>query len=135
MRKRSNHQRLQSQRPARPTRQPGDQLQSEDKISKDFPIVGVGASAGGFEAFTELLKNLPPDTGMGFVLVQHLDPAHESALTHLLSRVTSMPVREVTNNLRVAANHIYIIPPNKNLGIAHGVLKLQPRQQSRTPSH
>ena len=83
-----------------------------------FPIVGVGASAGGLEAFTELLKHLPLDTGMGFVLVQHLDPQHESALTHLLSRATSLPVREVTNNLRVEANHVYDIPPNKNLGLA-----------------
>src|SRR5512133_2840400 len=94
-----------------------------------FPVVGIGASAGGLEAFTELLKNLPLDTGMGFVLVQHLDPQHESALVDLLARATSMPVREVTNNLRVEANHVYVIPPNTNLGIAHGVLKLQPREQ------
>jgi two-component system CheB/CheR fusion protein len=98
-----------------------------------FPIVGIGASAGGLEAFTELLKHLPLDTGMGFVLVQHLDPQHESALTQLLARVTSMPVREVTNNLRVEANHVYVIPPNTDLGIAQGVLKLQPRPQTRTP--
>jgi two-component system CheB/CheR fusion protein len=95
------------------------------------PIVGIGASAGGLEAFTQLLKQLPVDTGLGFVLVQHLDPQHASALTQLLTRVTSMPVREVTNNLRVAANHVYIIPPNTRLGIARGVLKLQPRPQDR----
>jgi two-component system CheB/CheR fusion protein len=59
-----------------------------------FPVVGVGASAGGLEAFTLLLQHLPVDTGMSFVLVQHLDPAHESALTKLLSKATSMPVRE-----------------------------------------
>ena len=64
--------------------------------------MGIGASAGGLEAFTQLLKHLPLDTGMGFVLVQHLDPQHESALTQILTRATSMPVREVTNNLRVA---------------------------------
>ena len=63
-----------------------------------FPIVGVGASAGGLEAFTQLLKALPLDTGMGFVLVQHLDPEHESALTQILSRATSLPVCDVTNN-------------------------------------
>src|SRR6185295_15514895 len=73
-------------------------------------IVGVGASAGGLEAFTQLLKQLPVDTGFGFVLVQHLDPQHESALTQILARATAMPVREVTNNLRVLANHVYIIP-------------------------
>ena len=85
-----------------------------------MPIVGVGASAGGLEAFTQLLKHLPLDTGMGFVLVQHLDPQHESALTQILSRATSMPVREVTNNLRVEANHVYVIPPNTNLSIVQG---------------
>src|SRR4030095_11739630 len=62
-----------------------------------FPIVGIGASAGGLEAFSALLKQLPLDTGMGFVLVQHLDPAHDSALTQLLGRATSLPVHEVTN--------------------------------------
>ncbi|HSC46053.1 MAG TPA: chemotaxis protein CheB, partial [Candidatus Acidoferrum sp.] len=99
-----------------------------------FPIVGIGASAGGLEAFTELLKNLPVNTGMGFVLVQHLDPQHESALADLLTRATSMPVREVTNNLRVESNHVYVIPPNTNLGITQGVLKLRPRQQTRAPA-
>jgi two-component system CheB/CheR fusion protein len=97
------------------------------------PIVGIGASAGGLEAFTELLKHLPLDTGMGFVLVQHLDPHHESALTHLLTRVTSLPVREVTDNLRMESNHVYVIPPNTNLAIGQGVLKLEPRPQTRTP--
>ena len=96
-------------------------------------IVGVGASAGGLEAFSGLLRDLPLDTGMAFVLVQHLDPQHESALTQLLARATSMPVREVTNNLRVEANHVYVIPPNTNLSIAQGVLKLQPRPQARAP--
>ena len=99
-----------------------------------FPIVGVGASAGGLEAFTELLKHLPADTGMGFVLVQHLDPEHESALVTLLGRTTRMPVREVTNNLRVAPNHVYIIPPNRCLSIAGGVLKLTPRNSARGPT-
>lgn len=100
-----------------------------------FPIVGIGASAGGLEAFTDLLKQLPLDTGMGFVLVQHLDPQHESALAQILSRATRMPVREVTNNRRVEPNHVYIIPPNTSLGIARGVLKLLPREQTRAPHH
>jgi two-component system CheB/CheR fusion protein len=70
---------------------------------------------------------------MGFVLVQHLDPHHESALTQLLTRATSLPVLEVTDNLRVQSDHVYVIPPNTNLTIAQGVLKLEPRQQTRTP--
>ena len=98
---------------------------------RSFPIVGVGASAGGLEAFTQLLKQLPVDTGLGFVLVQHLDPQHPSVLTQLLARSTEIPVREVTDNLRVKPNHIYVIPPNTRLNIVHGVLKLQPRMQSR----
>jgi len=106
---------------------------SEPVEGPSFPIVGIGASAGGLEAFTELLKHLPLDTGMGIVLVQHLDPLHESALTQILTRATSLPLREVTNNLRVEANHVYVIPPNTNLGIVQGVLKLQPRPRTRTP--
>lgn len=97
-----------------------------------FAIVGVGASAGGLEAFTQLLEHLPLDTDLGFVLVQHLDPQHESALSQLLARATSMPVREVTNNLRVEPNHVYVIPPNKNLSVYRGFLKLQRRQETRT---
>jgi len=102
---------------------------------KPFPIVGVGASAGGLEAFTQLLKHLPADSGMGFVLVQHLDPDHESALTQILTRVTSIPICEVTNNLRVERNHIYVIPPKTNMAIAQGVLKLQPRKAGPGPQH
>jgi two-component system, chemotaxis family, CheB/CheR fusion protein len=88
------------------------------------------------EAFTHLLENLPTNTGMGFVLVQHLDPDHNSALTQLLSRATSLPVREVTNNLRVQPDHVYIIPPNTCMSISRGVLKLRARQeQARTAHH
>ena len=108
---------------------------SEKQSRAPFPIVGIGASAGGLDAFTELLKHLPLDTGMGFVLVQHLDPQHTSALPQLLARATSMRVSEVTNNLRVEPNHIYVIPPNANLSIVRGALKLQPRQARRVPHH
>lgn len=96
-------------------------------------IVGVGASAGGLEAFTQLLAHLPVDTGMAFVLVQHLDPDHPSALTEILSRATSLPVREIRQNQRVQADHVYIIPRDTNLRIERGVLKLQPRDRKRSP--
>lgn len=96
-------------------------------------VAGIGASAGGLEAFTLLLKHLPVDTGMGFVLVQHLDPNHESALTHLLARATSMPVHEVTNNMKVEGNHVYVIPPNTSLSIAGSVLKLAKRSANHSP--
>jgi two-component system CheB/CheR fusion protein len=106
---------------------------NESRARGSFPIVGVGASAGGLEAFSSLLKHLPLDTGMGFILVQHLDPEHDSALTQLLGRATLLPVTEVTNNLRVEPNHVYVIPPNTNLSVADGVLTLGPRPKTRTP--
>ena len=93
----------------------------------NFPVVGIGASAGGLEAVTALLKHLPVDTGMAFVLVQHLAPTHESMLTELLARETSMPVLEITNGMSVEPNHFYVIPPNTNLGLLHGTLHLMPR--------
>ena len=93
-------------------------------------IVGVGASAGGLEAFTELLSHLPHDTGMAFVLIQHLDPGHESHLTELLSKASKMPVSEVKDEIRAEANHVYVIPPRCNLGISDGVLQTPPRPAS-----
>ena len=112
-----------AQRPA--TARPPDP--PSERNGAGFPIAGVGASAGGLEAFSALLKHLPNDTGLGFVLVQHLDPQHESSLTQILGRATSMPVHEVMTGLRVEPNHVYVIPPNANLSIARGILKLEPR--------
>ena len=113
------------------SKNPRAPVASARSVAADFPIVGVGASAGGLEAFTRLLKRLPADTGMAFVLVQHLDPDHASALTQILARATAMPVVEVTNDLRVLANHVYVIPPNATLGLVRGVLKLRPRATGR----
>src|SRR5262245_1023931 len=70
-----------------------------------FPIVGVGASAGGLEAFTQLLKNLPPDTGMAFIFVQHLDPKHPSMLTEILSRISPMQIEEAEEGITVKPDH------------------------------
>lgn len=103
--------------------------------SLKFPIAGIGASAGGLEAVTQLLKSLPPDIGMAFVLVQHLDPTHESALSSLLSRTTEMPVMEARNNLRLEPNHLYVIPPNKSMGISARQLKLFPRRGKGREEH
>jgi two-component system CheB/CheR fusion protein len=93
-------------------------------------VVGVGASAGGLEAFTELLTHLPHDTGMAFVLIQHLDPKHDSHLTELLSKATRMPVSEVKGETRAEANHVYVIPPRCNLDISDGVLHTPARPAS-----
>jgi two-component system CheB/CheR fusion protein len=99
---------------------------------KNFPIVGVGASAGGLEAFTNLLEYLPPDTGMAFVLVQHLAPTKDSILAELLSKATSMPVREVQDGMKVEPDHVYVIPPNTLMAVFHGKLRLQPRAEPHT---
>src|SRR2546426_8089709 len=96
-----------------------------------FPIVGVGASAGGLEAFTQLLKALGPGSGMAYVLVQHLDRSHESALTELLAKANEMPVREVTDATPVGPNHVYVIPPNVDMTISQGTLRLTPRTETR----
>lgn len=99
--------------------------------NSDPTVVAIGASAGGIEALTELISHLPADTGMAFVLIQHLDPNHHSILTELLARKTSIPVREVSNGLLAAANHIYVIPPNSSMSISGNTLHLGPRVDSR----
>ncbi|HTK85642.1 MAG TPA: chemotaxis protein CheB, partial [Patescibacteria group bacterium] len=95
--------------------------------SSTFPIVGIGASAGGLEAFAELLKALPIDTGMAFVLVQHLSPDHESTLSDILSKSTKLPVLEATHGMAIRPNHVYIIPPNKSMTVSRGILQILPR--------
>jgi two-component system CheB/CheR fusion protein len=94
---------------------------------RQFPIVGIGASAGGLDAFTDLLRALPRDLGLGYVFVQHLDPKHLSILTEILGRETKLPVKEANDGTRVRQNCIYVIPSNSNLTINKGVLNLAPR--------
>ncbi len=91
------------------------------------PIVGVGASAGGLEAFSRLLRALPVDTGMAFVLVQHLAPSHASALAEILGRATAMPVQEVQDRATVDPDHVYVIPPGQDLIVRSGTLQLSQR--------
>ncbi len=97
------------------------------------PVVGFGASAGGLEAFSELLEHLPGDTGMSFVLIQHLDPKHESLLTELLAKSTSMPVTQVRDGVRAEPNRVYVLPPNANVSIENGILRLQARTTPHMP--
>jgi len=118
-----------SGRNSRNSSKEGDSALSEHK--NDLLIAAVGASAGGIEAFTELVTNLPTDTGMAFVLVQHLDPEHHSMLTELLSKKTGMRVKEVTNGMTVEPNHVYVIPPNATMSISNHTLQLAPRGDSR----
>ena len=100
-----------------------------ENINALFPIVGIAASAGGLEAFTQLLKHLLTDTGMAFVLIQHLDPNHKSLLSEILTRVTQMPVSEVQSGVTVEPNQVYIIPPNTKMILSDGVLQLTPREK------
>lgn len=96
----------------------------------EFPVVGIGASAGGLDAFKRFFTAIPADSGMAFVLVQHLDPVHESLTAEILAKHTTMEVVQVVDKLAVEANHVYVIPPNKNLSIRDGVLHLSaPVQQ------
>lgn len=96
-----------------------------------FPVVGIGASAGGLEAFRQLLRHLPTDTGMAFVLIQHLDPDQKSILREILARETVMAVQEVQDGMTVEPNCVYVIPPNATMMIAQGRLHLIPRDRTR----
>jgi two-component system CheB/CheR fusion protein len=89
-----------------------------------FPIVGIGASAGGLEALEQFLKHVPEESGMAFVIVQHLDPTHKGIMHELLQRITTMEVFQVSDRMRVKPDCVYVIPPNKDMSILHGVLHL-----------
>ncbi|MBL0309937.1 MAG: hypothetical protein IPP77_09745 [Bacteroidetes bacterium] len=92
-----------------------------------FPVVGIGASASGLDAFKKLLKAVSEDSGMAYVLVQHLDPNHESMLPALLQKITNVPVLEVVDDIKIEPNHIYVIPSNKMMVATDGVLLLTTR--------
>jgi two-component system CheB/CheR fusion protein len=97
----------------------------------NFPIIGIGASAGGLEAFELFFRTMPADSGMAFVLIPHLDPGHASMLSDILQRITTMPVHEAEDQIRVQANHVYIIPPAKDMAIFHGILSLSVPEKAR----
>lgn len=96
-----------------------------------FPIVGIGASAGGIEAVSELLSHLPSNTGMAFVVIQHLAADRKSALPEILSRQTQMTVQQADHLMLIQPNHVYVIPPNQCLGIIHGFIQLMPRLEPK----
>jgi len=105
--------------PAKPD-SPNDQT---NQVSH-FTIVGLGASAGGLEAYEQFFRHMVPDSGLAFVLVQHLDPSHASMLTEILQRCTTMPVVEAADQLAVRPNTVYVIPPNRDMAIFQGTLQL-----------
>jgi two-component system CheB/CheR fusion protein len=96
----------------------------------ECPVVGFGASAGGLEAFTEVLQHIPKKPRFALVLVQHLDPKHASILSELLSRSTRLPVLQVKEGMSVQPDHVYVIPPNSDIRISRGALHLEPRPSS-----
>ena len=107
-----------------------DPTESNEGSDNRLVVVGVGASAGGLEAFTELVRHLPPATGLAFVLVQHLDPHHQSALPGLLASKTTMPVVQVQNGTALQPDHVYVIPPNTLMLVRNGALTLEGRPES-----
>lgn len=97
---------------------------SKKEEKEEFLIVGMGASAGGLETLEEFFGATPDKPGMAFVIVQHLDPTHKSLMVHLLKNHTKMEVTEVIDNTKVVPNHVYVIPPNKDMAIFNGILHL-----------
>ncbi len=105
-------------------------MTSENTVAA-FPIVGIGASAGGLEALEQFFRHVSANSGMAFVLVQHLDPSHVSLLTEILQRTTAMPVTEALDGISVEPNHVYVIPPNREMAIFHGKLQLSVPNEPR----
>lgn len=101
-----------------------------NKTEQNFPVVGIGASAGGLDAIKKLIKAIPVNSGMAYVIVQHLSPDHPSSLPEILAQHTQIPVHEIINDINLAPDHIYIIPENNNVVAQDGVLKLHQRTRS-----
>ncbi len=104
---------------------------SAKEVIVDFPIVGIGASAGGLEALELFFTNMPVDSGIAFVVIQHLDPTHVGIMPELLQRITKMKVSQVTDGLNLKPNGVYVIPPNKSMSILNRVLHLFDPVESR----
>jgi two-component system, chemotaxis family, CheB/CheR fusion protein len=113
--------RLETSLPSEPVEQTAG---ADEDTAQEFPIVGIGASAGGLAAFEQLFSNLPPDTGLAYVVIQHLSAPHKSILPEILQRFTAMPVVQVTDGIQVQPNCVYVIPPSNNLALMDGHLIL-----------
>jgi two-component system CheB/CheR fusion protein len=101
-------------------------MHEDVESSNAFPVVGIGASAGGLEAVKELLQAIPADSGMAYVFIQHLSPTHESTLPSILEPYSKIPVLHITDNVHLEPNHFYIVPSNKLVNATDGILKLAP---------
>ncbi len=107
-----------------PKTKPTAPIFNQQEPSLDFPIVGIGASAGGLEALEQFFQNIPKDNGMAFVVIQHLDPTHVGIMPELLQRITPMKVAQAADGVKVKPNWVYVIPPNKSLSVLNGALLL-----------
>ncbi len=114
-----------------PSPQQASLLTSPASTATSFPIVGIGASAGGLEAFEQFFGHVSADCGMAFVLVPHLDPSHASLLSEILQRTTNIPVIEAIDQVQVKPDSVYIIPPNRDMAIFHGKLQLSEPHEPR----
>ena len=108
-----------SKEPAGPATTPGP-----ESHPSSFPVAGIGASAGGLEALEQFLRQVPPKSGVAYVIVQHLDPTHKGIMPELLQRATAMEVTQVSDRMKVKPDCVYVIPPNKDMSILHGTLHL-----------
>ena len=106
---------------------------ADDESTQSFTVVGIGASAGGLEAISELLDGIAPSCGMAFLIVQHLAPFRPSLLPEILSKHTSMVVVEATDGMAMEVDHVYVIPPNTSMSIAQRLIRLQPRGETLGP--
>ncbi len=113
---------------ANASQKPGKQAMKSE--THGFPVVGIGASAGGLEALEQLFGNMPSDSGIAFVIVQHLDPNTRSSMPEILSRFTKMPTHVASDGLKVEPNSIFLIPPSKSMSIQDGILYLHEPEQS-----
>lgn len=104
-------------------------IKQQVKHNSTFPIVGIGASAGGLKAFTQLLEAIPPDIDMAFVLVQHLDPTTKSLLSETLARTTPLPFIKVIDGIKITKNHVYVMPSESYMTIVNHTLHLTPRKK------
>ncbi|HEY0246578.1 MAG TPA: CheR family methyltransferase [Mucilaginibacter sp.] len=107
----------------------------EDPSNLQFPVVGIGASAGGLDAVKAFLKALPAKSGMAFVFIQHLSPNHESILPEILQKVAPFPVQQITNNIHLEPDNLYIIPQNKIVVATDGILKLDSLEKKHKKSN
>src|ERR1043165_3753615 len=118
-------------RKARELHRRGEPMSAPELDQAAFHVVGIGASAGGLDALERFFDALPTDTGMAFVVIQHLSPAFKSLMDQLLRRHTKLPIHLVEDGMQVEPNHVYLIPPKKEMIISDGRLLLSEREQNQ----